>query len=132
MRSARPTPTVWVARPHCLSCGLCCRETEMVLTPSDVERLELLGYRREEFAVYDGRFHRLRNVDGRCFFYRGGRCVVYDYRPIGCSMYPIVIDPESGSVEVDRFCPLAYMTTPGELRRAEKLARSILRELGLA
>lgn len=106
-------------------------ETEMVLTPSDIERLELLGYRRGEFAVYDGRFHRLRNVDGRCFFYRDGRCVVYDYRPIGCSLYPIVIDPESEGVVVDRFCPLAGETKLAELARAAKLTRRILNELGL-
>jgi len=126
---ARPTPTVWRARPQCLSCGLCCRETEMILTPSDLRRLEALGYRREDFAVFDGRFYRLRNAGGWCFFYRGGRCAVYEHRPIGCSMYPIVIDPEGPSVEVDPACPLAADTRPEELERARRVAQRVLAEL---
>ena len=130
-RGARvpPTPTVWRARPRCLSCGLCCVGTEMVLTPSDLRRLELLGFRREEFAVYDGRFYRLRNVGGRCFFHRGGRCAVYEHRPIGCSMYPIVVDPETLEVRVDGYCPLAGETRPEELERARRIAPRIIGEL---
>lgn len=126
---APPTPVVWRAREFCLSCGLCCRGTEMILTRIDIERLERLGYRRSDFAVFDGSFHRLKNVEGRCFFYRNGRCAVYRYRPLGCSMYPIVINAENLSVEVDRLCPLAQETRREELRRAERVARRILAEL---
>ena len=125
------TPTVWRARPLCLSCSACCRETEMVLTPSDIRRLEALGYRREEFAELRGGFYRLRNVRGRCYFLRGGRCAVYEYRPIGCSMYPIVINVETGGVELDEDCPIAGETTEEELELARELAKRVLRELGI-
>ena len=131
VRRVEPTPTVWRARPLCLSCSACCRETEMVLTPSDIRRLEALGYRREEFAELRGGFYRLRNVRGRCYFLRGGRCAVYEYRPIGCSMYPIVINVETGGVELDEDCPIAGETTEGELELARELAKRVLRELGI-
>ena len=124
-------PAIWLARPECLRCGLCCVDTEMILTPSDIARLEALGFRREYFAVSDGRFYRLKNVDGHCVFFRDGRCIVYEYRPIGCSMYPIVIDLESGEVVVDTACPLAHTTSEAELKRARRYARLILAELGL-
>jgi len=103
----------------------------MVLTPSDVSRLEALGYRREEFAVLRGGFYRLRNVRGRCYFLRGGRCVVYEYRPIGCSMYPIVIDVEKGGVALDEECPIAGETTGEELKLARAYAKRVLEELGI-
>lgn len=102
--------------------------TKMVLLPSDVERIESLGYRREEFAVLWGGLYRLRNVSGRCFFYRDG-CAIYECRPIGCSMYPIVIDVETGEVLVDWECPLASETREEELERARGYARAVLREL---
>ena len=131
VRRVEPTSTLWRARPLCLSCSACCRETEMVLTPSDIRRLEALGYRREEFAELRGGFYRLRNVRGRCYFLRGGRCAVYEYRPIGCSMYPIVINVETGGVELDEDCPIAGETTEEELELARELAKRVLRELGI-
>ena len=129
--SLSPTPIVWRARPRCLSCGLCCRGTEMILVPSDIRRLELLGYRREEFTVRVNRRYKLRNVNGWCYFYRAGRCSVYEYRPIGCSLYPIVIDLESLEVLVDEYCPLAGETRPEELEKARELVPKILSELNL-
>jgi Fe-S-cluster containining protein len=131
VRRVEPTSTLWRARPLCLSCSACCRETEMVLTPSDIRRLEALGYRREEFAELRGGFYRLRNVRGRCYFLRGSRCAVYEYRPIGCSMYPIVINVETGGVELDEDCPIAGETTEEELELARELAKRVLRELGI-
>jgi len=128
---AEPTPTIWRARPLCLSCSACCRETEMILTPSDVRRLEALGYRREEFAVLQGGFYKLRNVKGRCYFLRVNRCTVYEYRPIGCSMYPIVINVAREDVELDEECPIAGETTDRELERAREYAKRVLEELGI-
>mgnify|MGYP000427398019 CR=1 FL=1 len=127
------TPEVWRARPFCRSCGLCCKETEMILAPSDVARLERLGYSRREFAVFDGRFYRLRNVGGYCYFYnRGsGLCRVYPYRPLGCAIYPIVYDANAGRFTLDEECPLAYDTKPEEMEKARRLLRYLLRELGM-
>ncbi|RLE67681.1 MAG: YkgJ family cysteine cluster protein [Thermoprotei archaeon] len=125
------TPEVWRARATCRSCGACCRATEMILTLSDVRRLEALGYRREEFAVKKGDHYVLRNVSGVCYFYdeRSKMCRVYDYRPIGCSLYPIVIDARTGELLLDSFCPISRETTVDELKKARRYAKLILAEL---
>ena len=125
-------PEIWKAREYCLSCGRCCLGTEMILLKSDVKRLEELGYRREEFAVFDGRFLRLRNVNGHCYFYdpQTGMCTIYPFRPLGCSLYPIVVDVDRGDLALDPFCPLSGETRPEELEAARRYLPLILEELG--
>lgn len=126
-----PTPTVWKARDFCLRCGKCCRETEMLLTGRDVRRLAALGYEVEDFcSEKEGRYY-LRNVEGCCYFFdrRRNSCRVYPYRPLGCSLYPIVYDLEEGDVAVDRYCPLAHTTTEREMEEARVYLEEILRGL---
>lgn len=105
----------------------------MILAPSDVARLEKLGYSRQEFAVFDGRFYRLRNIGGYCYFYdrRSGLCRVYPYRPLGCAVYPIVYDPEAKEVTVDLECPLAKDTSKQEMAKAREVLEKLIKELGL-
>lgn len=131
VKGVEPTPAVWKARGYCLKCGLCCRDTEMVLTPSDLRRIEALGYVKREFTVFRRGFYRLRNVDGKCFFYRDGKCIIYEYRPLGCSMYPIVIEVENCEVTVDELCPLARETKREELAKAREFIKRVLEELRL-
>jgi len=129
----RTTPEVWRARAFCRTCGLCCKDTEMILAPSDIERLEALGFDRRDFAVFDGRFYRLKNVNGYCFFYdrRAKLCRVYPYRPVGCAIYPIVYDLERGELRLDEDCPLAGDTRVDEIAKAREVLRKLLEELGL-
>ncbi len=116
----------------CATCGLCCRDTEMPLTPRDVERIEALGYGREEFSVERGGVRYLRNVDGKCFFYEDGRgCRIYPYRPLGCSVYPVVLDAEEGRPVADPYCPMAPLVPERWLREAEPVLRLVLRQAGL-
>ena len=91
-------------------CSKCCRDTEMPLFPEDIERLKKAGYKLEEFAVFDrnAKIRRLKNVNGHCYFLdpKTGRCKIYDIRPIGCRLYPVVIDPISGRCTIDtEVCP---------------------------
>ncbi|QOJ79426.1 YkgJ family cysteine cluster protein [Infirmifilum lucidum] len=116
----------------CLSCGLCCRNTEMVLTAGDIERLERLGFSREAFVELRGRLPRLRNVNGYCVFYdrRTGRCTVYNYRPSGCRVYPLVFDEERG-VAFDPECPLVgeFASRREDIKRALGELKRVLKEL---
>lgn len=91
----------------------------MELLPEDIERIEGLGYRFDEFAVIDGDVVRLRNVDGHCFFYDPKRavCKIYEHRPIGCRLYPLVYDGRE--VYVDKTCP-TWNTVPR--REIDRLA----------
>ena len=85
-------------------CHLCCLNTRMTLTESDVHRLEAAGH--EGFA----RLNRsgdleLVNRDGACIFLEDGACRVYQIRPEGCRFYPFVVDLGSGAVLRDDECP---------------------------
>lgn len=123
--------------PKCLSCGECCRNTEMILVEEDVRRLERLGFSAEAFSERRGGFLRLKNVDGRCVFYdaKSGKCLVYPYRPLGCRVYPLVFDEERGAV-LDEDCPLAReFAAKGEevvrgLAELERLLRRLEEESG--
>ncbi|MFW9986574.1 MAG: YkgJ family cysteine cluster protein [Candidatus Odinarchaeota archaeon] len=54
---------------RCSHCGICCENTEMMLSNADVERLEKAGYTRQKFMRYDNHgFARLRNCQGFCVF----------------------------------------------------------------
>ncbi len=112
-------------------CHLCCIETEMILTEDDARRLESLGYRREEFAEFRDGFLRLRNVDGRCFFLRDGRCSVYEHRPMGCRAYPVVFDLDGGRCTLDPLCPASHTVSREEFREGCSIVRRVLRDVGI-
>ncbi|TFF84440.1 YkgJ family cysteine cluster protein [Candidatus Thorarchaeota archaeon] len=80
----------------------------MTLTQKDIERIEGLGYSRDDFVVQaeDG-FLELRNIDGLCFFYdpENRECRIYVNRPEGCRYYPVVYDAQERRCVVDRDCP---------------------------
>lgn len=99
------------------NCCECCKETEMMLTGKDVERLERLGFKRDEFCVRDGNFLKLRNIKGLCFFLDPGKglCTVYENRPEGCRIYPIVFDLLRRKCILDKTCPYRDMVSEEEL-----------------
>ena len=91
---------------RCSNCGVCCTETEMLLSIKDINRLEALGYSVKEFAIFDKQgYVTLRNRDGYCVFYdlAKHRCNIYTARPSGCRVYPVIVDVESGII-LDSIC----------------------------
>ncbi|MFP3282578.1 MAG: YkgJ family cysteine cluster protein [Nitrososphaeria archaeon] len=88
-------------------CHSCCVRTEMPLTMRDVERLESLGYRREDFTRHvDGVLVLATKDSGDCFFLgEDGLCTVYERRPDGCRIYPLVWSAERGAAILDPDCP---------------------------
>ena len=93
---------------HCFSCGVCCQETEMLLSEEDIERLERKGYHRDFFTLLDKKgYLKLRNKQGYCVFYeaKNHRCRVYAARPSGCRLYPVVF-VEAEGIRVDNICRL--------------------------
>lgn len=86
-------------------CHACCLDTRMTLTEADVARLEAAGERRFFRVAADGSW-QLASRAGRCVFLSaGGACSVYELRPEGCALYPLVLDLGSGRVVRDSFCP---------------------------
>jgi len=98
----------------------------MILLPSDIERIERHGCRG--FYEFRDGFYRLRNVDGRCMFLRSGRCGIYEVRPLGCRVYPLVIVGE-GVVEVDNFCPLLRRIPCEEIVKGVEELKKFVEEL---
>ena len=100
----------------------------MILTDEDIARIEELGYRREEFArVYKGCLYALKNVNGKCFFYREGvGCIIYEHRPLGCRAYPVVYSVDERRCVVDDYCPAAHTVTSEDVERARPLVMKLV------
>lgn len=80
----------------------------MLLTNEDVKRIESKGFMRKDFCLpkeeADG-FNQLRNVNGRCYFLdKKGKCSIYESRPMGCRVYPLVFELSEGDILIDEDC----------------------------
>lgn len=115
---------------RCSHCGKCCDRTEMELSIKDIERLERMGYRREFFSVIDNGVTRLRNVGGWCYFYSPveKRCRVYEERPSGCRLYPVVYLVNEGAI-IDELCPMGQTISQQELRKKGKTLENLLKKI---
>jgi Fe-S-cluster containining protein len=77
----------------------------MLLLKEDIEHLKRLGFNYNYFVVdRDGWLH-LKNYNGRCVFNGGKKCSIYEYRPEGCKLYPIIYDEDKNSATLDEDCP---------------------------
>lgn len=91
----------------CLSikCLRCCKKTNMVLSSRDIQRIEKRGYDRRFFVTEQDGWLQLKNDKGRCVFHNGTYCTIYNDRPIGCTLYPIVYDADHRCAILDEDCP---------------------------
>ena len=105
---------------RCLHCGVCCRETEMLLLTKDIKRLEQKGYCRAFFVRFDSQgYAMLKNNRGYCVFYdvEKRQCKIRAHRPAGCRIYPVIYHEDKGII-VDPICPSRYSVT--EKQKAKK------------
>jgi Fe-S-cluster containining protein len=79
----------------------------MLLLEEDVERISRLGFEIEYFVEYKDGWLYLKNFNGRCVFNNGEKCLIYNNRPLGCRLYPIVYDEDYDTVILDEYCPHA-------------------------
>jgi Fe-S-cluster containining protein len=111
---------------RCLRCGVCCKETEMLLSTKDIERLEKKGYNRDFFVRFDTEgYATLRNHQGHCVFYdpEKRRCKVRAHRPAGCRLYPVLYDENKG-ITVDTICPSRNTVTDKQkAKKGEKVLK---------
>ncbi len=86
-------------------CNLCCRHTNMLLSDKDIHNITTLGYHRSFFTIQRNGWLRLKNYKGRCIFHNGEHCTIYDHRPEGCVLYPVVYDADRRIAIIDAECP---------------------------
>jgi Fe-S-cluster containining protein len=75
----------------------------MTLTEEDVERISKLGVK--DFYMYKGGYLQLVNVQGRCIFLKRDKCSIYEDRPAGCRLYPLILDLDNDDIILHDFCP---------------------------
>ena len=91
----------------CLSTGCidCCTETQMPLSSGDIKRIENLGFKKDSFVVSKKGWQQLKNLNGRCVFHDGKHCKIYENRPEGCKLYPVIFDYDRKQAILDEECP---------------------------
>lgn len=104
-------------------CHFCCIDSKMTLTEADVSVLESAGY--SDFVRLNSRGDlELKNRCGRCVFLTEGGCGVYELRPEGCRLFPLILDMPSNRVVRDEYCP-HWRDFPIDVIRAERLRQSV-------
>ena len=93
-------------------CSMCCWETEMLLSASDIQRInQKTSFSVNEYSFVDNFGHRtLKNKELndrlQCFFLdEHGECTIYEIRPKGCQYYPIIWDMNIQEAVTDDYCP---------------------------
>jgi len=75
----------------------------MTLSLKDLRAIRKAGF--SNFTIKVDGYIQLKNVDGNCFFLDRGNCSIYDIRPLGCQLYPVIFDPDRGCAIKDTYCP---------------------------
>jgi len=77
----------------------------MLLSNNDIEKIEKIGYNRNYFTKSKKTWLKLKNKDGKCVFHNGNICIIYEDRPEGCELYPLIYNKELKSAVIDEECP---------------------------
>ncbi len=122
----------------CVDCGNCCRETEMILSARDVNRIknsDPKNLRTNDFVIKttDGLL-QLKNADGFCVFFdvTSKLCQVYRVRPQGCRFYPLIYDSDKEICVLDQECPRPEMFYPNKqshMNTCKKIVRFLEKQV---
>jgi hypothetical protein len=115
----------------CNRCGTCCLETEMLLSTKDIEKLIIKGYSIEFFTRHDNKgYIILKNQNGHCVFFDENKkkCIIYNDRPTGCRLYPIIFDETKGII-IDKICPSNKSWTKNRKKTTGKKVIKLLEKI---
>ncbi len=107
-----------------IRCTACCQQTNMLLTLADIARIETLGLPKTSFTKQGSLGQQLKNTNGHCVFLKAGQCSIYDHRPQGCTLYPVIFNKTTGEANLDDACP-RHRDFPLTLETRRQLRRLI-------
>jgi uncharacterized protein len=85
-------------------CYECCKNTNMLLSQHDIQTIQDKGYSIDFFVEDNNGWLQLKNKENRCVFHNKTHCTIYNYRPQGCRLYPIVYQKDDHSAIIDAQC----------------------------
>jgi Fe-S-cluster containining protein len=90
-------------------CTQCCIGTQMSLTHQDIHRIIKAGYQPSAFIIHKEGEWRLANQQerGHCVFLNDNKCQIYEDRPTGCRIYPLVFNETWKLAVIDSLCPFS-------------------------
>lgn len=120
-----------------IKCIQCCKETKMLLSDNDINRIKKLGYTYDFFVEKNKGWLQLKNKEGLCVFHNGIKCSIYKNRPEGCQLYPIIYDKDNNCAILDKECPyrtkflrtnnlrkkLLYLVSRVEAERSQRIKK---------
>jgi len=111
-------------------CIKCCIQTSMLLSNDDVEKIKNLGYNVNDFSRAKKGWLKLKNKNGKCVFHDGKICLIYDSKPEGCKLYPLIFSKDYNSAIVDEECPYvdSFKFNANDLKKLDDLINRILIE----
>jgi Fe-S-cluster containining protein len=98
----------------------------MELSAEDIDRIERAG--SSNFYLASGGSRQLRNVNGKCVFLdEGGRCSIYQARPEGCRLYPLMMNLSNWQAVLDDDCPHRnrFHIDPDDVMKLDILVRKL-------
>ncbi|MFW9778884.1 MAG: YkgJ family cysteine cluster protein [Candidatus Heimdallarchaeota archaeon] len=123
-------------------CHHCCKETEMILSKADIDRIsKSTSLRPLDFSFINSEGHkvlqnevkRVKGDEGEyCVFLNTeGKCTIYSNRPNGCRFYPVIWDHSGHLAILDDYCPYASHFDPPGKKIENALETFILKIYGL-
>ena len=95
----------------------------MILSVKDIKKIQNIGYDKKFFVRKDNGYFKLKNKDGRCVFHNGKKCLIYNFRPEGCKLYPLIFNNEYKCAVIDNECSNGglFNFNPNDIKRLYNL-----------
>lgn len=112
------------------NCHKCCNNTNMHLTKKDISRISQKLHTASFYLKNEEGWLQLMNKDGVCIFHDGKECTIYDIRPLGCRLYPLVYNIDDQKVVYDSICPYqkSFPKTSEKIRQLKELINILFTE----
>jgi len=102
-----------------------------VITPEEINHISTeTSLQQNDFSTStNSSLALMKSKEGKCYFYRNGRCSIYAFRPIDCRLYPFDVLKKSDG----EFLLISYTNAclkPINVSSYINTAKSLLSQLG--